>query len=183
MMKAVLSIAALALTALAAGSGWAGDEGSWFDLENCAMCKHLMTDPAMMENLGWENHLTMNGMMSVTIYRTEGAKAYFADASTKMEEVGQKLMAGEQMPLCNYCQSFGKLLMTGKVTLEEFETETGQIMLVSSDDPAVVKMIHEHGQHTIDEFAKYESGEAAAECGSPKHDHDKDHGHDHKDNR
>ena len=48
------------------------------------MCKHMMTDPAQMENLGWEHHLTSNGMMSVTTYRTEGAKAYFADVSAKI---------------------------------------------------------------------------------------------------
>lgn len=64
------------------------------------------------------------------------------------------LTAGEDLPMCGMCQSFGVLHATGKVKWESWETPAGHITLMTSTDPEVIEMIHEHAQRTIEEYAK-----------------------------
>ncbi len=129
-----------------------GAEGEWFDLENCSMCKHMSAEEGLMDHMHWETHLIANGMLSVTTVDPEYQPA-FQKAMAKMEETAKKLMSGEQMYLCGFCNSYGALQMAG-AKFEDVQTDAGIIGLVTSADPQVVEMIHKHGQRTIDEFAK-----------------------------
>jgi hypothetical protein len=143
------------------------DDAPWFDLENCGMCKNMVAEKGLMEAMEWENYLTADGYMTVTVVAPGHEKA-FDRAMAAMEKAGAKLMAGEDMYLCGFCQSFGALAMAG-ATIENFETAGGHINLVSSRDPELIEKIHAHAQRTIDEYGKMWGGEHA------------DHGHDHGD--
>ena len=160
-----LTILMLALP-LAAVAGVPG-EGPWFDLENCDMCKNMSSEEGLMEAMTWENHLTADGMMSVTVV-APGHEESYQRAMANMQKASEKMMAGEDMNLCGFCQSYGALHMAG-ANFELFETAAGEVSLVSSRDPAVIEQIHAHGQRTIDEYAKMSAGE--------KHDAHEGHGH------
>jgi hypothetical protein len=164
-------MAVLAVTLLAVPLAFAAQTELWFDLENCSMCKEMTAEKGLMENMEWENHLTADGMMTVTVVN-HGYEEAFARAMKNMEAVGGKMMAGEKLYLCGFCTSYGSLHMAG-ASFENFETKGGHINLVTSRDPAVVEKIHAHGQRTIDEYDKM----VAADKGH-SHSHG-DHGHAH----
>lgn len=164
-----MGIAAIAILALP--TAFAAQGELWFDLDNCSMCKSMTAENGLMENMEWENHLTADGMMTVTVVN-HGYEDAFGRAMKNMEATGGKLMAGEKLYLCGFCTSYGALHMAG-ASFENFDTAGGHINLVSSRDPAVIEKIHVHGQKTIDEMAKMAGGK---EHGSHSHG---DHGHDH----
>jgi hypothetical protein len=141
-------------------------EEPWFDMENCSFCKNLLTD-GLIDHLGWSNHVISTGMMSVTTIEP-GWEDNFEACMAKMEEAGQKLMAGEQLPMCNYCQSYGMIYASGKASFEEIETDAGHISLTTSTDPETIAMIQTHAQKTIDAFNKMMEAEAAKHEG---HEH------------
>ncbi len=143
-------------------------EETWFDMPNCGFCKNLLTD-GLVDHLDWKNHVIATGMMSVTTVES-GWEDKYATCMANMEEAGKKMMAGEQVPMCGFCNSYGSLHATGKVTFEEFDTKTGDVMLATATDPETIAMIQKHAQRTIDEFAKV----AAAEAEAAKHE-----GHNH----
>ena len=145
-------LALTSVVALSFPAAFAAPSDPWFDLDNCKMCQPMTQEKGLMENMEWENHLTADGMMTVTVIAPGYEKA-FESVMKKMEATGEKLMAGEKMHLCGFCQSYGGLQMAG-ATFENFVTGGGLINLVTSRDPAVIEMIHEHGQKTIDEHAK-----------------------------
>jgi hypothetical protein len=130
-------------------------EKPWFDMPNCGFCKHLLTD-GLIDHLDWQNHVVATGMMSVTTVEP-GWEDKYKVCMAAMEETGKKMMAGEQVPMCGFCTSYGALYATGKITFEEFETKTGDVTLVTSTDPEIIAMIQQHAQRTIDEFAKMEA--------------------------
>jgi hypothetical protein len=148
---------------------FAAEESPWFDLENCSMCKHMSAEEGLMEHMEWENLLTKDGMMSVTVVDPEYDEA-FHRSMENMEAVGMKLMSGEKMYLCGFCQSYGALHMAG-VNFENFETDAGYISLATSHDPAVVKQIHTHTQKIIDEYEKMVAAEGSGDHPQKDHDH------------
>ncbi len=150
--RTALVFGAFTLAALALPLAAAPGNAPWFDLENCSMCKHMTAEESLMEHMEWENHLTTDGMLSVTIVAA-GYEEAFARSMQNMEATSEKLMTGEKMYLCGFCQSYGGLHMAG-ANFEHIETKTGTIELVTSHDPAVVEKIHAHGQKTIDEYNK-----------------------------
>lgn len=170
--KAPLLIGFTALVVLSLPAAFAAQETPWFDLEKCDMCKNMTAEKGLMEHMEWENHLTKDGMMSVTVV-AEGYEEAFHRSMKNMEAAGQKMMSGEKLYLCGFCQSYGALHMAG-ANFENFETEAGYINLVSSTDPAVIEKIHAHGQRTIDEYEKMVAAEGHGDHGHEGHDH-----HDH----
>ena len=144
-----------------------GEEKAWFDLENCSMCKNFAAEEGLMENMKWETFVISDGMMSVAVIDEHYHDA-MERASKKMEAVGAKLQAGEQLPLCGFCSSFGNLLMSG-AKLQEFDTVAGHISLMTSDSAELVAKIHAHAERTIEEGAKL--AKAHAEHGHEGHDH------------
>jgi len=165
MKKIRIALFVLTVLALAVGIGSAGDEEKpWFDLTNCSMCKNL-AEEGLIEHLEWENHLIKNGLITVSRVDEEYEEA-MKRAEQKMTAVAAKLQSGEQVPLCGFCMSYGKLMMAG-VQMEEIESEFGHITLMTASDPELVKMIHAHGQHTIDAYEEWqEAAEAAGHSGA-----------------
>ena len=141
-----------ALVVLSLPAAFAAQDAPWFDLEKCSMCMSMSAEEGLMEHMEWENYVVTNGMMSVTVVDPDYQEA-FMRSMVAMEETGQKLMTGEQMYLCGFCQSYGAIHMGG-ATFENIETKFGYINLVTSDDPAMVKKIKEHAETTIAEYEK-----------------------------
>lgn len=147
-----LSFAVVALALTAGIIAVAGEEGPWFDLENCAFCKNLSAEPGMLDAMHWENHVIDEGMLTVTQVPEQYREAW-ARARKHMQETGEKMQAGEALHLCGFCQSYGKLLQAG-AKVEEIDGDVVKITLMTSDDPEVVKAIQAHAQRTIDEYKK-----------------------------
>ena len=121
-------------------------ETKWFDMEQCAVCKHMAQHKDMMQEVKWENHSIPNGMLSVTVI-PENLKAPFNKAMASMEKTIAEMKAGKQMKCCGFCQSMGKLDGAGAKTIK-IKTALGEITLVTSDDPKVVQAIHTHAKKT-----------------------------------
>jgi len=167
MKTKIVTILTLALAAAIAPAAYGG---GWFDLENCGMCKHLTADAELFENMDWETHLFTGGLVEITTVPA-AYEARFGKLMAKMQGAAAKLQAGEQMPLCGMCQSYGVLMMAG-ASMDNFTSGESHITVISSGDPEVVEKIRTHGQRTVDEYAKWMAAEKAE-------GHDHHHGHDH----
>jgi hypothetical protein len=130
----------------------AGDDGAWFDMENCGMCKNMSAEKGLMENMQWENVAIENGLLSICTVDKKYDEAY-KRSQKKMQETSALLMKGEKMDLCGFCKSYGSLMMAGAM-MENVETKAGHIMLMTSDNPEVVKQMHAHVERTNEEMAK-----------------------------
>ena len=155
MRQSVLAVCCLLLLVAAAPVS-AGDDHSFLDMENCAFCSSLVEDPSLLMNLGWENHNIADGMVSITTFNTPEAEASYATARKKMEATGAKMMAGEEMDICGFCQSMTGLMMEG-ATHEEVEFEGGVVMLLTSTNPETVEHIHTHCGKINEEMKKMEA--------------------------
>ena len=164
-----LLLGATALLILSVPMTFAAQDAPWFDLEKCSMCKHMTAEEGLMEHMEWENLLTKDGMMLVTVVDSKYEEA-FHRSMKNMEAEGAKMMAGEELYLCGFCQSYGALHMAG-ANFENFESDLAYITLATSHDPAVVKIIHDHTQKTIDEYAKMVAAEGKGDNDHPSHDH------------
>ena len=154
MKRISLAIVLVAAAAVGVFGVMAYSEGdsAWLDLENCSMCKSMHAEEGLMENMKWENHKIATGMMSVTVVDPAFEDAY-GRSMKAMHEMGQRMHEGEQMPLCGFCKSMGKLMMDG-AKMENFDTNGGHVMLITAMDPKVINDIHDHVTKTQDEFAK-----------------------------
>ena len=158
----VLSVG-LAVAAFAQEAAKEAVETPWFDMENCAFCKHLMKDPKLLENMAWEHHDVSSGLLCITTVKPECQKSY-QEAMGAMMDLGQKLDKGEvdikDIKMCGSCQHWGMLEEMG-AKFEHVQGKGADIMLMTSDKPEVVKKIKEYGQRSREELAKMEEAKKA----------------------
>jgi hypothetical protein len=128
------------------------DEDSWFDMENCEFCVTLTEDPHLLANTTWEHHKITNGLVSVTTVKPDFMDAY-KKATAKMNEVGKKWEAGEEVKMCNMCKSMGELFALGIIT-DHIETKHGTVTIMTSTDPEKVARIQAWGDRTNEEHEK-----------------------------
>ena len=141
-----LSLAALVVAGVAVAGGQA-----WFD-HDCALCKSLMSDEALMKNMAWEQHDISDGIIAVTTVKPDYLAAY-RTAHNDMSATTQRLMQGEQMELCGSCTAMGKCMMMG-AQQEYVETSTGDVWIVTSDNPEVVADLHKWVERNNAEMKK-----------------------------
>lgn len=165
-MKTTLSTIAVILV-LTAGVASASPTDAWLDLENCAMCRNLTIDQELFTAMTWETLLFENGLVEINTVPA-GYEERFEKLMTRLMEAGKKMEAGEEMPLCGMCQSYGALMMAG-AAMEQLQAGKNHISIISSRDPEVVEMIRAHGQRTIDEYAKWQAAEASHDHGQEGH--------------
>jgi hypothetical protein len=149
----LLAAGALIVSSLA----FAGDE-AWFDMENCSFCKNYTEDPELIHHMSWEQHSISNGIISVTVVDEEYRES-FATCSAKMMKAGEEAMQGKQMPMCNSCMAFGTIMMKGPQS-EKVETTNGEIWIMTSDDPEVVKAMQKWAKRNMTELAKMHGSES-----------------------
>lgn len=159
-MKVLSTLSLLMILALPLLAGEHTSASGWFDMENCAFCKSLTEDPELLAHVTWENHKIQNGSMTITTVDPAYAAAY-AKASKAMEDLGTKMTSGEVNPMevkmCGHCQAFGQLMMAG-VRMEKVVGEAAEVMLLTSDDPNIVAMIHEMTDRDIEEMKLMAAG-------------------------
>jgi len=152
-MKAIVSLLAFALAAAWSGAVYAetGLEKMVTEMQKCEICKHLAEKPELMKNMIWETHKIDDGMLCLTTVAKDQRKEFEA-VSEKMlrsiEQVKSDAKEGKEVQLCSYCSSIGELMKSG-AKQQHIKTRTGDIFMVTSDDPAVVKKIHEVADHAI----------------------------------
>ena len=172
-MKNILVLMALLAIAMpaAAGDHPAATESSWFDMENCAMCKNLSVDPGLLPHTTWENFSIEGGMMNVVTVDPAFAES-MATANAAMEDLGAKMQSGQVNPMelkfCGHCMEFGQIMMAG-VEMQNFKGQAAEVSLFTSDDPALVKRMHALVDRDNKEMAMMMDGD---------HDHS-EHPHDH----
>lgn len=152
-MKAILSLVMLGLAASWSSSVVADDTADKMvaEMKKCAVCKSLAESPDLLKDMVWETHKIDNGMLSVSTV-PKSLKKEFDEVSDKMhhaiEQVTADTKAGKPVQLCAFCSSMGELMKAGAKE-QHIETSTGEIELCTSDDPAVVKKIHEMADKAI----------------------------------
>ena len=153
MKRFALVLVSLALVCWAGTAILAQTEKPWFDNANCSFCQFLTKDPKLMENMSWEHLDISNGLLIVTVVNPEFRKPYL-EAMEGMSKLGDEMMAGKKdVTMCGHCEYYGKLMMSG-AKFEYVEAKAGDIVLLTSDNPEILKMIKEFGQRTRDETAK-----------------------------
>jgi hypothetical protein len=145
-------LAVVAVSLMAAGFA-AAQEKPWLDLQNCSFCRHLTTDPKLLENMTWDHYDISNGLMSVTTVKPE-FKASYLKAEDDMKKLGEEMAKGKtDIKMCGMCDYYVKLMAAG-AKFEPIVTPNGSILLITSDKPEVLQMIRTFGQRTRDELAK-----------------------------
>ncbi len=124
----------------------AQQDASWFDMK-CGVCKAMSDIDGLLERVKCDTQIIDNGMITVTVV-PDDMKTSMAAANEKMEAAIKRLMAGEHMELCGFCQSMGKLHQAG-AKIDKYSTDAAEVMLITSDKPEVVDMIHAHATKTI----------------------------------
>ncbi len=162
-----LTVSLAAALLLVSAAATAAPTGNWFDLEKCSMCLPMSSEEGLMEAMQWENHKISNGTVMVAIIDPAYQEA-FARSAEGMKAVEAKLMAGEDLPLCGFCTSFGELMHAG-AEVQEIDGKIAKLTLLTSGDEAVVEKIHAHTDRTVEEYAKM----VAAKGGHEGHDHAK----------
>ncbi len=140
---------------------YAADEKPWFDMKNCEFCKNLLDDPKLLDNMTWKIYDISDGILTVSTVKPEYQKSY-DKASKAMETIGMKMMSGEINPMdvkmCGSCEYYGKLMMMG-AKMETIKTDNGDITLMRSDKPELVKMIQEYGHRSNEAMAEMDKAE------------------------
>jgi hypothetical protein len=146
---------ALSLAALfVAGFAAAGDK-AWFG-GDCAMCANMMSDEALMKNMKWEQYDITAGFVAITTVKGDYIDNY-RTAHEGMNKTTMKLQAGEALELCGSCTHLGMCMMKG-VSQEYVETSSGDVWIVTSDDPVVVAELHTWVKKNKEEMAKSHQG-------------------------
>ena len=145
------------LSLLAMSIVFAADEGSWFDMQNCEMCKYLMEDPELLNHMAMEHHNISTGLVSITRVDPEFVDSYLK-AQQGMTVTSGKLMKGEPVRLCNMCKSLGDLIAAG-AKRDVVESENSYIVVMTSDKPEVVTEIHTWGERTNKEMLAMKQSE------------------------
>jgi hypothetical protein len=142
-----LSLAALMI----AGATTAGELG-WFDMANCAMCKNISSHEGLMENITWEQHPISNGVVSVTTVDAKYIESY-RSCHADMVETSMKMQQGTPMEMCGSCTELGNCMKKG-IGMEYVKTSTGDVWIMTSDKPELVKEIQAWAARNKEEKAK-----------------------------
>lgn len=157
-----LRLVAAAVTVVAALSGLAtADETPWCDMTNCAMCKSIVEQPGLMDNMSMEVHDISDGIVQVCAVMPAHLDAYKA-AWAQMDATSKKLQAGEKMNLCGMCQAYGGLMVSG-AKVEMVATKFGHVQMMRGTAPEMITQIHGWAERTRTEMAKMAEAQTAVD--------------------
>lgn len=127
-------------------------ETPWFDMANCSMCKNLYAQEGLIDHIMWEQHAISDGVVSVTTVEP-AYLAKYRTAHIDMLAAGKKMQGGEMMPMCGSCMALGACMMKG-LQMEYVETSAGDVMIMTSDNPELVKEVQAWATRNTDEMKK-----------------------------
>ncbi len=147
LLMSVLVLAAFAMVG-------AEEPAPWFDLEKCAFCKQLGAEEGLIDHMHAEYHSISDGILWVMSVDGE-YKAAFDRAQMAMQNVGMEIQKSGEMPyMCRHCASYGEFMMAGVIP-ECVASGVGQICMMTSSDPEMVKKLQAFGQTNAEEMAKF----------------------------
>jgi cytochrome c553 len=126
-----------------------GSEIPWFDMKQCAFCKNMAPLESRMAEISCDTHKVDNGMIMVS-FVPEDLKDDMEQSHEKMMETAKQLESGKQLAMCGFCHQIGMLMSQG-VKMQRLAGDHGEITLFTSEDPEMVKKIHEFADRTIRE--------------------------------
>jgi hypothetical protein len=161
MRKTLLMLLALTLVlgviAVAEDPAPEQKEAPWFDLKNCAFCKHLGAEKGLMEHMTWEYHEITDGCIAITTVDPE-YQAVYKKACHAMQEVAEELESGKrkmaEMPMCGHCRGYGMLTQAG-AKIDYVAGATADIVIMTSNNPETVQKIKEFAQRNRAELAAW----------------------------
>jgi TusA-related sulfurtransferase len=124
----------------------------WLDLENCAMCKPLMAEEGLMQNMSFAQYNISDGFVAVTNVEADYLEAY-RKAHEGMNATVAKLQSGEMLELCGSCMALGACMMKG-AKQDYVETPTGDLWVVTATDPELVTELHNWVKRNKEEMEK-----------------------------
>ena len=129
-------------------------EKPWFDMQKCAVCKNLMTDPALMQHFTkWEHFKTADGLINLSVVDKDYIDAY-KKAQANMDAVIEKMKTTGEVPyLCGSCMAYGEIMQEG-AKYEQFQSDNIFMSSLTCDKPEVVAKIHAWVDRTQVEMAK-----------------------------
>jgi hypothetical protein len=144
------AIFSIFLSILAVSPVFAADGGSWFDMQNCEMCKPLIMSEGLMKHMTWEHHNVSSGLVSISKVDQDYLDSYIK-AQMQMNAVAEKWMRGEPVYLCNMCKDMGSILKSGAVS-DMVESGDTFIRVTSSANPEILEAIHKWTDRTNKEM-------------------------------
>ena len=155
---ALTLVLALAVGVSVAGTYSKTTELSWFDMQNCGMCKSMPME--LYPSMTWEQHPISNGVVSMTTVTKEALPTYRKAHANMMAMMAadEKLKPGERMALCGSCTAFSACLTKG-ASYEYVETTNGDLMIVTSDNKKIVKELKTWATKNTEEMAKMMTSE------------------------
>ena len=154
MRKQKLTVVCLAvifiITAVAVNAG----DVAWFDLTNCAMCKSMSETEGLLDHMTWEQYDISNGVVGITSV-TDDFKEAYKSCNAAMEAAGEKLMAGEKLPLCGSCMAFTALMAKG-AKVENVETMHGHVSIITGGNDELVAEIKAWSAKNNEEMKKFQ---------------------------
>ena len=166
MKKTLLTLLAVAMLSTNVFAVDDGDDTQWFDMMSCGICQHMQPILPHMQKFKWDSKATKHGLITITIV-PDDLKEQWGKCKTSMDATIKELESGKEVKCCGFCQSFGSLIEAG-AEKEEIKTAAGEIMLLTSNDPKVVKKIHAHVKKTEAEKAKMEKMMEKMQAGQTK---------------
>jgi len=131
----------------------AADEKPWFDMEHCGFCKILTEYEGLLDNMTWDHYEISNGIVTISTV-SEDYREAFDEVGTRMKEVGDKVLRGEEVPLCGMCSAMGQFFSQG-VKYEQVKTKNGDFSIMTSDKPEVVEEMKKWTRRTNEEMEKF----------------------------
>lgn len=121
-------------------------EIAWFDMDQCEICKNMASMKNDMHKVKWGVHNLDNGVLMVSVVPKKMKKG-MAEAEKGILATVKKLESGEQLDLCGFCQNYGTLMQLG-AQFKDLKTVGGNLSIITSSDPEVVKKIQTFGKQS-----------------------------------
>jgi hypothetical protein len=143
--KWFVPVVCLLLVAAVAVAGPGEHEDMMTQFMNCDVCKNLAVHMQELAPVMKNECIALNDGMAMHHWVTDPAKAaLFHEASAKMAEAGAACMSytadEAKERLCDCCQGIHGLMAAG-ATMSMGQSDNGDLMVITSSDPAVQTQI------------------------------------------
>lgn len=150
MKKLVLAVLAVALVAAVAFAGDMTAEQAMQKMMNCEACKPMNDYPQLGPNIRFDMIETDNGFVSTFMMADESVMPAYHECEKKCEETRAKAMKFSdeeaQQKLCPFCLGMRKVMGRKDVTVNNYQTTLGEVMVATSTTPEGVAALHDYAK-------------------------------------
>ncbi len=150
--RILMVILSLCFSAALFGQEKANVKTPWMDLEHCAFCKNMSSQPGLIQHVRFDFIKIPNGMITVA-FVPDNLKEAMKKANEGMQVTVKEMQSGKQLTTCAFCDAIGMVMAKG-AKVEKFQGESSEVSLFTSTDAEVVKSIHAIADRTNEEAQK-----------------------------